>query len=88
MTVHRLGYTCTNTFLSYFCRPFIEGYFLSNAAHAQFIDREILENYYDVGGVRIEDDILVTERGHENISAEAPKGDELLDVINGAFEKI
>ncbi|KAH7000155.1 putative Xaa-Pro aminopeptidase [Ilyonectria destructans] len=72
----------------YFCRPFIEGYFLSNAAHAQFIDREILENYYDVGGVRIEDDILVTEHGHENISAEAPKGDELLDVINGAFEKI
>lgn len=38
--------------------------------------------------MRIEDDILVTVDGHENISAEAPKGDELLDVINGAFEKI
>ncbi|KAK7402635.1 hypothetical protein QQX98_011615 [Neonectria punicea] len=72
----------------YFCRPFIEGYFLTNAAHAKFIDRVVLEAYYDVGGVRIEDDILVTEDGHENISAEAPKGEDLLDVINGNFERI
>lgn len=74
--------------LSYFCRPFIEGYFLNNSAHAKFIDRNVLEAYYPVGGVRIEDDILVTADGHENLSAGAPKGDELLDVINGSFEKI
>lgn len=75
-------------FTSYFCRPFIEGYFLGNVAHAKFIDADVLETYYGVGGVRIEDDILVTEKGYENITSQAPKGDELLDVINGNFEKI
>lgn len=73
---------------SYFCRPFIEGYFLSSDAHAKFIDKKVLEKYYDVGGVRIEDDILVTDDGYENLSAAAPKGEELLDIINDSFERI
>ncbi|KAM5353807.1 hypothetical protein ACJ41O_000457 [Fusarium nematophilum] len=72
----------------YFCRPFIEGYFLNNSTHSKFIDRDVLEAYYPVGGVRIEDDILVTSDGYENLSIGAPKGEELLDVINGSFEKI
>ncbi|KAM0352418.1 hypothetical protein ACHAPU_002085 [Fusarium lateritium] len=72
----------------YFCRPFIEGYFLNNSTHAKFINRELLETYYPVGGVRIEDDILVTSEGYENLTSGAPKGDEMLDVVNGSFEKI
>lgn len=67
---------------SYFCREYIEGYFLSNPKHAKFIDKDVLEKFYAVGGVRIEDDILVTEDGYENLST-APKGKELIDVING-----
>ncbi|KID75098.1 Xaa-Pro dipeptidase, partial [Metarhizium brunneum ARSEF 3297] len=65
----------------YFCREYLEGYFRSDPAHADFIDWDLLEEYYDVGGVRIEDCILVTEDGYENLTV-APKGDELLDVIN------
>lgn len=76
------------TACSYFCRPFIEGYFLSSETHAKFIDKKVLEKYYDVGGVRIEDDILVTDSGYENLSAAAPKGEELLDIINDDFDKI
>ncbi len=34
-----------------------------------------------MGGVRIEDDILITEDGYENLTW-APKGKEMLDVIN------
>ncbi|KYK62007.1 putative Xaa-Pro aminopeptidase [Drechmeria coniospora] len=65
----------------YFCREFLEGYYLGNSPHARFIDGALLEEYYPVGGVRIEDCIRVTAEGNENLTS-APKGDELLDVIN------
>ncbi|KFA65476.1 hypothetical protein S40285_00490 [Stachybotrys chlorohalonatus IBT 40285] len=71
----------------YFCRPYIEGYFLNSPLHSKFIDKDVLERYYDVGGVRIEDDLLVTEHGYENLTS-APKGAGLLDIINGGFERI
>ncbi|GAB0135161.1 hypothetical protein EsDP_00003508 [Epichloe bromicola] len=66
----------------YFCREYLEGYFLHDPIQSPFIDWDVLEGYYDVGGVRIEDCILVTHDGFENLTV-APKGDELLDVING-----
>ncbi|ROT42762.1 Creatinase/aminopeptidase [Sodiomyces alkalinus F11] len=56
----------------YFCREYIEGYFLRSDRHKHYIDVEQLERYYHVGGVRIEDDILVTETGYENLTS-APK---------------
>ncbi|TFA97952.1 putative Xaa-Pro aminopeptidase [Trichoderma ghanense] len=65
----------------YFCREYIEGYFLNNPTHAKFINKEVLEGYYGVGGVRIEDDILVTEDGYENLTS-APKGQEMISIIN------
>lgn len=76
-------HTCTKvltSFISYFCREYLEGYFLHDPAHTRFIDWDVLKGYYDVGGVRIEDCILVTREGYENLTT-APKGDELLDVI-------
>lgn len=48
---------------------------------------DVLERYYKVGGVRIEDDILVTEDGYENLTT-APKGEEMLDVINGDYDLV
>lgn len=56
----------------YFCREYIEGYFLRSDRHKHYIDAEKLERFYHVGGVRIEDDILVTETGYENLT-KAPK---------------
>jgi Xaa-Pro dipeptidase len=47
---------------------------------ARFIDFDVIEKYYPVGGVRIEDDILVTADGYENLTT-APKGQEALDII-------
>lgn len=66
----------------YFSRAYIEAFFLKHPVHSKFIDGEVLEKYYDVGGVRIEDDILVTEDGNENLTP-APKGEEAVRIING-----
>ncbi|KAM3472164.1 hypothetical protein MY8738_008983 [Beauveria namnaoensis] len=44
------------------------GPYLKDPVHSKFINQDVLDKYWDVGGVRIEDDILVTETGHENLT--------------------
>ncbi|KAI0512782.1 peptidase M24, structural domain-containing protein [Xylaria bambusicola] len=67
----------------YFCRPYIEAYFLRSDQHSKYIDQAVLERYWDVGGARIEDCILVTSEGYENLTT-APKGEELLRILGVA----
>lgn len=67
----------------YFNRFLIERFFLSDPAQKQYIDQKVLDRYWKVGGVRIEDDILITKDGHENLTT-APKGEEMLDFIRKA----
>lgn len=47
---------------------------------SKFIDMDVAESYIPIGGVRIEDDILVTDKGYENLTT-APKGEEMLEII-------
>lgn len=51
--------------------------------YARYVDFEISEKYVHIGGVRIEDDILVTANGYENLTT-APKGEEMLAIIRGS----
>ena len=64
----------------YFNKAYID-WFLSKQGpdFAQYVNKSVLEHYYPVGGCRIEDCILVTEDGHENLTT-APKGEEMLSV--------
>ncbi|KAG0156547.1 hypothetical protein PDIDSM_3728 [Penicillium digitatum] len=55
----------------YFCR-FIIDPVLKAPETGKYIDTEVLERYWSVGGVRIEDNIHITKDGSENLTT-APK---------------
>ncbi|KAK2743802.1 hypothetical protein FQN57_004739 [Myotisia sp. PD_48] len=46
----------------------------------KYIDRHVVKRYMAVGGVRIEDDILVTKTGYKNLTT-APKGEAMFEII-------
>ncbi|KAK7952823.1 xanthine/uracil permease [Apiospora aurea] len=67
----------------YFCDFIIRPY-LKDPKHAQYIDEKVLDRYWDVGGVRIEDNLLITKDGCENLT-DCPKNPEELEkIITGA----
>ncbi|KAL1953996.1 hypothetical protein VTO42DRAFT_1851 [Malbranchea cinnamomea] len=49
---------------------------------SKYINMDVVQRYMPVGGVRIEDDILVTEDGYVNLTT-APKGQAMLEIIRG-----
>jgi len=66
----------------YFSKFAFETLYLKHEVHSKYINASLLNKYYPVGGVRIEDDILITKDGYENLTT-APKGDDALKIING-----
>lgn len=67
----------------YFCSFIIEPY-LKDAVHSKFIDEKVLGKYWDVGGVRIEDNILITTDGYKNLTTAVKDVDEMEKLINGS----
>ncbi|KAG9232240.1 putative Xaa-Pro aminopeptidase [Amylocarpus encephaloides] len=66
----------------YFNQWAFESVYLHDPRMAKYINQDLLTAYYPVGGVRIEDDLLVRRDGYENLTT-APKGDEALRIILG-----
>lgn len=64
----------------YFCKFIIEPY-LKDPKHSKYIDEEVLNKYWDVGGIRIEDNVLVTADGSENLTSVLKKPQDLEAVI-------
>ena len=62
----------------YFSRPALAN--AQKQPFAKYINFELAKEYIPVGGVRIEDDILVTAKGYEDLTT-APKGNEMLEII-------
>lgn len=52
---------------------------------AKYINFAEAEKYIPIGGVRIEDDILITASGNENLTT-APKGEAMLEIIRRAID--
>ncbi|KAL2787473.1 putative Xaa-Pro aminopeptidase pepP [Aspergillus keveii] len=63
----------------YFCRFIIEP-FLKNPDLQKYINVDTLEQYWAVGGVRIEDNIHITKDGHDNLTT-APKTVEEVEAL-------
>ncbi len=64
----------------YFSRYGFEHIYMPSPKISRFINKDVLRRYMPVGGVRIEDDILITADGYRNLTT-APKGKEMLDII-------
>ena len=64
----------------YFNRYEMHRAYLNSPIHGKHINKKILDKYWAVGGVRIEDDYLITDDGCENLTT-APKGDAALKII-------
>ncbi|QDS77703.1 hypothetical protein FKW77_003893 [Venturia effusa] len=69
----------------YFSKFALENHFLKDPVHSQYINKDVLKKYMNVGGVRIEDDILITRNGYDNLTT-APKGEDALRIIRGEEE--
>lgn len=70
----------------YFNDFLIKHFFLSKEKHRKFIVKDVLDRYMQVGGVRIEDDILITKKGYENLTT-APKGKKMLEIMRESAGK-
>ncbi|KAF2198439.1 putative Xaa-Pro aminopeptidase [Delitschia confertaspora ATCC 74209] len=64
----------------YFCRFIIEPV-LKDAERGKYVNKEVLERYWKVGGVRIEDNVLITEDGYENLTPTPKEIDEMKRII-------
>jgi Xaa-Pro aminopeptidase len=55
--------------------------------HEQYINYDMVERYKDFGGIRIEDDVLVTEDGHRVLGKKIPKTiDEVEAISSGGLD--
>lgn len=52
-----------------------------------FIDFEVLKKYKPVGGIRIEDDVLVTSTGFENLTGVASDPEEVQRIVQSGLRK-
>lgn len=53
----------------------------------KFLDRAVLDKYWTVGGVRIEDDILVTDKGYENFTKMTKDPEEVAKIVKDGIAK-
>ncbi len=64
--------------------PALIDYWKAENRHADFINYDAFEAFKDFGGIRIEDDILVTEDGHRRLGPPIPKSVDEVEAMTGA----
>ena len=57
---------------------------MAEKKNSQYINYDMVKKYEDFGGLRVEDDVLVTENGHRVLGRKIPKTiDEVEDISSG-----
>ncbi len=80
---HQPGYVFTIEPGIYFIPALIDMW-RNEGKFTDFINYDKVESYKDFGGIRIEDDILITETGHRVLGKPIPKTvDEIEDIMRG-----
>lgn len=67
--------------------PFLLKDVLEDSDKSKFINKETLEKYWYIGGVRIEDDLLITANGFENFTAITSDPLEISKIIKNGFKR-
>lgn len=75
----KAGMVVTNEPGCYF-NPFLLDEVL-NGDLSKYINRDVLDKYWYIGGVRIEDDLLITETGYENLTGITSDPEEISKII-------
>lgn len=57
---------------------------LANPAQEKFINREVLKRFEGTGGCRIEDDVIITDTGCENLTVLPTTTEEIEEVMQEA----
>ena len=81
----RKGMVITNEPGVYFS-PFLLHDVLNDAKKMEFINETVLNMYWYVGGVRIEDDLLVTDDGYENFTKITSDPQKISQIIKDSYE--
>lgn len=67
--------------------PFLIEAGFKDANKKRFVDEQVMKKYLPVGGVRIEDDILVTENGFENFTGITSDPTEISKIVKDGIAK-
>lgn len=70
----------------YFNKLLLKDY-LNNEKHLEVIDTDVLEKYWKVGGVRLEDDVLVTKDGYENFTQMIRDANKVSELVKQGISK-
>lgn len=79
------GMVITNEPGCYF-NPFLLDEVL-NGELIKYINKDVLDKYWYIGGVRIEDDLLITEDGYENLTGITSDPEEISKIIKKGLER-
>lgn len=67
--------------------PFLLEDILKDNNKVKYIDTDVLDKYWYIGGVRIEDDLLITKDGYENFTKITSDPAEISRIVKAGLEK-